>query len=131
MSVGAGAVGGGDGGDESGTGLLSTSTSISGIGSSPLGGYSAASSAASCCCWRIKEISMYNDRSVDRTWVKLTLCSMRGSSGNPKCSRTWLSNHDINKGKLSARARPLLWTFSSNYSREVMTKLRGTKPESL
>ena len=37
MLVRAGAVGGGDGGDKSGIGLLSTSTSISGTGSSPLG----------------------------------------------------------------------------------------------
>ena len=37
---------GGDGGDESGVGLLSTSTSSSGTGSSLIGGSSAASSAA-------------------------------------------------------------------------------------
>ena len=60
MLVGAGAIGGGDEGDEYGTGLLSTSTSMSGIGSSPLGGSSAASTAASSCscCWRMMEISM-------------------------------------------------------------------------
>ena len=60
VSIGAGAVGGGAGGDESETGLLSTSTSISGTGSNPLGGSSVASSVAfSCsCCWRIKEIGM-------------------------------------------------------------------------
>ena len=121
MSVGAGAVGGGDGGDESGTRLLSTSTSSSGTRSSPLGG----SSAASCCYWRIMEIGMYRDRSMDKTCVHLILRSMRGSSGNPRCSRTWLSNLGINNGKLSARARPLRWTFSSKCSREVMTSSEG------
>ena len=125
MSVGAGAVGGGDGGDESGTGLLSTSTSISGTESSPRGGSSAKSFAASSCCWRIMEIGMYRDRFVDQTCVQLILRSMCGSSGNPRCSRTWLSNLGINNGKLSARARPLRWTFSSKYSREVMTSSEG------
>ena len=125
MSVGARAVGGGDGGDEYGIGLLSTSTSISGTGSSPLGGSYVASSVASCCCWRIMEIGMNMDRSVDKTCVHLILHSMRGSSGNPRCSRTWLSNLGINKGKLSARARPLRWTFSSKCSREVMTSSEG------
>ena len=67
MSVGAGAVGGGTGGDESEIGLLSTSTSTSGIGFSPLGGSCATSSAASSCCWRIMEIGMYRDRSMDKT----------------------------------------------------------------
>ena len=38
MSTGAGVVGGGDGGDESGTGILSTSASTSGTISSPSGG---------------------------------------------------------------------------------------------
>ena len=47
MSVGPEVVGGGDGGDESGTGLLSTSTSTSGTRSSPLGGSSATSSGTS------------------------------------------------------------------------------------
>ena len=125
MSVGAGAVGGGDGGDQSGTGLLSTSTSISGTGSSPRDGSSAKSSAASSCCWRIMEIGMYRDRSVDKTCVQLILRSMRGSSGNPRCSKTWLSNLGINNGKLSAQAKPLRWTFSSKCSREVMTSLEG------
>ena len=41
MSLGAGAVEGGTGGDESGTGVLSTSTS--GTGCSPFGGSSATS----------------------------------------------------------------------------------------
>ena len=65
MSVGAGEVGVGDGGYESGTGLLSASTSETGC--SPLGGSSTTSSAASCYCWRIMEIDMYRDRSVDKT----------------------------------------------------------------
>ena len=59
MSVGAEAVGGGAGGDESGTGVLSTSTS--GIGCSPLCGSSTTSSAASYCCWRIMESGIYKD----------------------------------------------------------------------
>ena len=67
MSVGTGVVGGGVGGDESRIGVLSTSTSTSGTGCSPLGGSSATSSAASSCCWRIMEIGMYRDRSVDKT----------------------------------------------------------------
>ena len=69
MSVGAGEVGGGTGGDESGTGVLSTSTSTStfGTGCSPLGGSSATSSAASSYCPRIMESGIYNDRSVDKT----------------------------------------------------------------
>ena len=46
MSVGARAVGGGAGGDESGTGVLSSSTSTSGTGFSSLGGSFATSSAA-------------------------------------------------------------------------------------
>ena len=119
------AVEGGDRGDESGTGLLSTSTSSSGTRSSLLGGSSAPSSAASSCYWRIMEIGMYRDRSVDKTYIHLILCSMRGSSGNPRCSRTWLSNLGINNDKLSARARPLRWTFSSKCSREVMTSSEG------
>ena len=125
VSVGAGAAGGGDGGDESGTGLLSTSTSISETGSSPLGGSSTASSAASSYCWRITEIGLYRDRSKDKTCVHLILRLMRGSSGNPRCSRTWLSNLDINNGKTLARARPLRWTFSSKCNREVMTSSEG------
>ena len=125
MSIGVVVVGGGAGGDESETGLLSTSTSISGTGCSPISGSSTTSSAASSCCWRIMEIGMYNDRSVDKTCVQQILRSMRCSSGNPRCSRTWLSNLGINKGKLSARARPLRWTFSSKCSREVMTSSEG------
>ena len=121
MSAGAGAVGGGADVDESETGLLSTSTSNFGIGCSPLGGSSATSSTASSCCWRI----IYNDHSVDKTCVQLILRSMCGSSGNPRCSRTLLSNLGINNGKLSARARPLRWTFSSKCSREVMTSSEG------
>ena len=69
MSVGAEAVGGGDGGDESGTGVLSTSTSTSGTGCSPLGGSSTTSYAASSYCWRIMEIGMYNDCLMDKTCV--------------------------------------------------------------
>ena len=45
--VGAEGGGGGDGGDKLGTGLLYTSTSASGTGSSPLGGSSATSSGTS------------------------------------------------------------------------------------
>ena len=67
MSVGAGAIEGGAGGDESGTGVLSTSTSTSRTGCSPLCGSSTTSSVASSCCWRIMEIGMYRDRSVDKT----------------------------------------------------------------
>ena len=67
MSVGAGAVGGRVGGDESGTRVLSTSTSTSGTRCSPLGGSSATSSAGSSCCWRIMEIGTYRDHSVDKT----------------------------------------------------------------
>ena len=125
MSVGAGAVGGGAGGDESGTGVLSTSTSTSETGCSPLSGSFATSSVASSYCWRIMESGMYRDRSVDKTWGQLIRCSMRGSLGNPRCSRTWLSNLGINKGKASARARPLRWTFSSKCSKEVMTSSEG------
>ena len=44
---------------------------------------------------------------------------------NPKFSRTWLSSHDINKGRPSARARPLRWTLSSKCSRAVMTSSEG------
>ena len=51
MSVGAGAVGGGASRDESETGLVSTSTSISGTGCSPLCGSSATSSAVSAGAW--------------------------------------------------------------------------------
>ena len=65
MSVGAGAVGGGTRGDESGTGVLSTSSS--GTGRSPLGGSSATSPAASSCCWRIMKSVIYKDRLVDKT----------------------------------------------------------------
>ena len=65
MSVRAGAVRGGIGGDEPGTGVLSTSTS--GIGCSPLGGSSATSSATSCYCWRIMESGIYRDYSMDKT----------------------------------------------------------------
>ena len=67
MSVEAGAIGGGVRGDESGTGVLSTTTSTYGTGFSPLGGSSATSSAVSACCWRIMESGMYRDRSVDKT----------------------------------------------------------------
>ena len=114
-------VGGGDRGDESGTRVLFTSTSTSRIGCFPLSGSSATSSVASSYCWRIMEIGMYNDRSVDKTCLQLILHSMSGSSENPRCSRTWLSNLGINKGKLSSPARPLRWTFSSKCSKEVMT----------
>ena len=65
MLVGAGAVRGGTGGDEFGTGVLSTSTS--GTGCSPLGGSSATSSATSSYCWRIMESGIYKDRLVDKT----------------------------------------------------------------
>ena len=71
MSVGAGAVGGGAGGDEYGIGVLSTSTSTYGTGSSLLGGSFATSSAASSCCWRIIESGMYRERSIDKTWGQL------------------------------------------------------------
>ena len=57
--------------------------------------------------------------------MQLILHSMHGSSGKPRCSRTWLSNLGINKGKLSARAKPLRWTFSSKCNREVMTSSEG------
>ena len=67
MSVGAETVGGGAGGDESGTGVLSISISTSGTGCSPLGGSSTTSSAASSYRWRIIETSIYKDLSVDKT----------------------------------------------------------------
>ena len=127
MSAGAGVLEGGDGGDESGTGLLSTSTSTSGTRSSPLGGSSATSSGTSSWSlyWRTKEIGMVKDRSMERTRVHLILLSMQGSSGNPRCSRTWLNIHGINNGKVSAQAMPFRWTLSSKCSREVITSSEG------
>ena len=119
--------GGGDGGDKSGTGLLVTSASTLGTGSSLLWESSASSSATSSwsCYWRRKEIGINMARSMVRTRGHLILLSIRGSSGNPKCSRTWLSSRGINNGILSARAKPLRWTLSSKCSKAVITNSEG------
>ena len=62
-------------------------------------------------------------------WIKSkdnsSAASMRGSSGNPRCSKTWHSNLDINRGIASARARSLRWTYSSKCNNAVMTSLEG------
>ena len=123
VSGGAGATRGGTEGDESGIEVLSTSTSRTSC--SPLGRSSATSSATSSYCCRRMESGIYKDRSIDKTWGQLTRRSMRGSSGNPRCSKTWLSNLGINRGKASARARSLRWTFSSKCSNAVMTSSEG------
>ena len=118
----------GDGGDKFGIGILATSTSTSGTVSSLLWESSASSSATSywSCCRRRKEIGITMAHSMVKTRGHLILLSIRGSSGTPKCSRTWLNSRDINKGKLSARAaRPLQWTLSSKCSKVVMTNSEG------
>ena len=119
--------GGGDGRDKSGTGLLTTSASTSGTGSSLLLESFASSSGTSSWSsyWRRKEIGIPMARSMVRTRGHLILLSIRGSSGNPKCSRTWLNSRGINKGRLSARARTLRWTLSSKCSRVIMTNSEG------
>ena len=119
--------GGGDGGDKSGTRLLATFTSTSGTGSSLLSESSASSSSTSLWsyCWRRKEIGITMAHSIVRTRGHLILFSIRGSSRNPKCSRTWLNSRGISKGILSAQARPLWWTLSSKCSREVITNSEG------
>ena len=119
VSRGAGVVGGGIGEDESGTEVLSTSTS--GTGCSPLGRSSAISSAASSYCCRRKESGIYKDRSMDKIRGQLSLRSMGCSYGNPRCSKTWHSNLGINRVIASARAGSLRWTFSSKCSNTVIT----------
>ena len=59
------------------------------------------------------------------TTSKICRRSIRGSAGNPICSRTWHKSFGNSRGMDSVRGKLLQWTLSSKWNKEVMINSVG------